>query len=309
MHNNKSDKNNSKPSPNLEMHPLETFQQFRPLLFAIAYRMLGSATEAEDILQDAYLRWQGKAADTIDNPKYYLTTIVTRLCLNQLSAAKNQRETYIGPWLPEPILTENQPDLVDPAQRAATYDSISIAFLVLMESLSPAERAVFLLHEVFAYKFREVAEVLEKSEAACRQLFHRARQHITANQPRFDLEPVQHTRFLQRFIETVEAGEIDAFLQMLADDVALVPDGGGQRGAAIRMVKGREGVSAFILGTRRLAPAGLHFKIMALNGTPAIVALTTDKRPFFALFLYPQNNTIQMMHVIAGRKLKSIKID
>ena len=173
--------------------------------------MMGTATEAEDILQDAYLRWQGQELSVVHNPKYYLTTIVTRICLNQLSAAKTQRETYLGPWLPEPVLTENQPQLVNPDQRAVTYDSISIAFLLLLESLSPAERAVFLLHEVFAYKFREVAEMLGKSEAACRQLFRRAKQHIAANRPRFEPEPEVHDRLLHRFIETVETGEIDAF--------------------------------------------------------------------------------------------------
>ncbi len=135
-------------------------QQYRPLLFSIAYRMLGSVAEAEDVLQDAYLRVQAHATETIEKPKYYLTTIVTRLCLNQLGAARTQREQYLGPWLPEPILTEDKLELVNPAQRVTTYDSISIAFLVLLEALSPAERAVFLLHEIFGYKYQEVGEIL-----------------------------------------------------------------------------------------------------------------------------------------------------
>jgi RNA polymerase sigma-70 factor (ECF subfamily) len=149
------------------MNHLQIFQQYRRLLVAIAYRMLGSATEAEDILQDAYLRRQDQSLETVHNPKYYLTTITTRLCLNELNAARTKRESYLGPWLPEPVLTENPSAFVNPAERAATYDSISIAFLILLESLSPAERAVFLLRELFGYKYAEVAGTLDKSEAAC----------------------------------------------------------------------------------------------------------------------------------------------
>ena len=291
------------------MTHLETFQQYRPLLFSIAYRMMGTVTEAEDLLQDAYLRWQAQPLETIHDPKYYLTTIVTRLCLTQLNSAKNQRETYLGSWLPEPILTENRPELVNPAERVAVYDSISIAFLVLLEALSPAERATFLLHDVFAYPFAEVAAMLDKSEAACRQLCRRARQHVAANRPRFEVMPEQHDQFLHHFIATVESGEIESFLQMLADDVVLVPDGGGQRGAAIHMVKGVENVSAFIAGTRRLAPAGLVYEVIRLNGQAAIVALTAEQRPFFVLFLYARNNVVQLIHVIAGHKLQGVQLD
>lgn len=309
MPNSKSGNSQQKPSTSNEMTHIETFQQYRPLLFSIAYRMMGTVTEAEDILQDAYLRWQAQALDAIHDPKYYLTTIVTRLCLNQLSAARNQRETYLGPWLPEPILTENRPELVNPAERVAIYDSISIAFLLLLESLSPAERAAFLLHEVFAYPFAEVAAILDKSEGACRQLCRRARQHIAANQPRFEITAAQHERFLHHFIETVETGEIESFLQLLADDIVLIPDGGGQRGAAIHVVKGAGNVSAFIAGTQRLTPDGVQYKVVLLNGQSAIVAFTPDKRPFFALFLYLRNDLVQLMHVIAGQKLQLLKTD
>ena len=291
------------------MSHVDIFQQYRPLLFSIAYRMLGSATEAEDILQDAYLRWMSQSLETIHNPKYYLTTITTRLCLNELNAARSKRESYLGPWLPEPVLTENRPELANPAERAATYDSISIAFLLLLESLSPAERAVFLLREVFGYKYAEVAGILDKSEAACRQLFHRARGHIEENRPRFDVAPAEHNKMLNRFIVTVETGEIDEFLQMLADDVTLVPDGGGQRGAAIRVMKGRDSVSSFILGVRQLEPAGIQYEVVTLNGQRAILAVTPERQPFFALFLHTQGGAVQMMHVIAGRKLAGMRLD
>lgn len=290
------------------MNQVEIFQQHRPLLFSIAYRMLGSATEAEDILQDAYLRWQAQPLESIHNPKYYLTTITTRLCLNELNAARSKRESYLGPWLPEPVLTDDRPELANPAARAATYDSISIAFLVLLESLTPAERAIFLLREVFGYKYAEVAGILDKSEAACRQLFRRARGHIDENRPRFDVVPAEHDRLLNRFIVTVETGEIDTFLQMLADDITLVPDGGGQRGAAIRIMKGRESVSSFILGVCQLEPAGIQYETVTLNGQRAILALTPERQPFFALFLYACGGVVQMMHVIAGRKLAGMSL-
>jgi len=283
---------------------LDQFQQYRPLLFSIAYRMLGTATEAEDVLQDAYLRWQqAAAAENIENPKYYLTTIVTRLCLNVLNSARVQREEYLGPWLPEPILTDGRANLINPAEQTMTHDTISIAFLLLLESLSPVERAVFLLHEVFDYKFQEVSDILGKSEANCRQLFRRAKAHIAANRPRFETSPDAVDRLLTSFIKTVETGEIDAFLNMLAEDVKLVPDGGGQRGAAIHVVHGREAVSAFILGTRRLFAQNATYELVTLNGQRAILAKTEEGRPFFALFLYRSHGRIQLFHVIAGRKL------
>lgn len=288
------------------MMDIEQFEAYRPLLFSIAYRMLGTVTEAEDVLQDTFVRIQTQADPIIHNPKYYLTTIVTRLCLNQLSAARTQREQYLGPWLPEPIMTAGQQELVNPAERTAMYDSISTAFLVLLESLSPAERAVFILHQVFEYKFKEIGEMLEKNEAACRQLFKRARDHIAENRPRFDPRPEAHERLLNSFIEVVELGEVDAFLQLLADDVIFVPDGGGERGAATHVLRGREAVAAFIFGVQRIAPSRLEYELIILNGQQAVLARTADGRPYFALFLYGEQHRAKLIHVIAGRKLRSI---
>jgi RNA polymerase sigma-70 factor (ECF subfamily) len=285
---------------------IDQFQHYRPLLFSIAYRMLGSVAEAEDVLQDAYLRVQAHAAETIEKPKYYLTTIVTRLCLNQLSAVRTQREQYLGPWLPEPILTEDKPELVNPAEGVVMHDSISIAFLMLLESLAPAERAVFLLHEVFDYKFKEIGGMLDKSEAACRQLFRRAKAHIAENRPRFKATPQQHERLLQGFIKVAELGEFESFLQLLAEDVTLFPDGGGERGAATRVLRGRETVSAFILGTYRLAPKNLHYRLVMLNGQQAILASAAGGRPYFAVFIYSDGDTVNLIHVIAGRKLSAL---
>jgi RNA polymerase sigma-70 factor (ECF subfamily) len=286
---------------------IEQFERYRPLLFSIAYRMLGTATEAEDVLQDAYLRIQGRSDEPIEKPKQYLTTIVTRLCLNHLSAARTKREEYLGPWLPEPIMTADKPELVNPLSSVIQYDSISIAFLVLLESLSPAERAVFLLHEVFDYKHREIADILDKSEAACRQLFRRARQHIAAHRPRFQATPEQHERLLHGFIEAADLGEIDAFLQLLAEDVTFVPDGGGERGAAIRVLRGREAVAKFILGIYRLTtPKQIHYEMVNLNGQQALLGRLEDGRPFYAMFIYCNQEMVQLIHVIAGRKLSAL---
>ncbi|MDX1435625.1 MAG: RNA polymerase sigma factor SigJ [Anaerolineales bacterium] len=285
---------------------VETFESYRPLLFSIAYRMLGTASDAEDILQDAYLRVMDRPEEQIENPKTYLATVVTRLCLNELSTARSKRETYVGPWLPEPIPTEEIPVLDNPSDSAVQYDSISVAFLVLLESLSPAERAVFLLHEVFGYKHQEIAQILGKTEAACRQLLRRARAHVTENKPRFTATPEDHERLLNSFIEVVEDGEVDAFLDALAEDVTFVPDGGGTRGAAIRVLKGKDAVSSFILGTSRFSPPGLKYSVKSLNGQQAILARTPEGQPYFAIFIYGDGQRVQMIHLIAGEKLKSI---
>ena len=285
---------------------VEQFEHYRPLLFSIAYRMLGTVSDAEDVLQEAYLRVLGQVEETIDNPKSYLTTVVTRLCLNQLNLARSQREEYLGPWLPEPVLTTDHPELINPVERVTTYDTISIAFLQLLEALSPAERAVFLLHEVFGYSHREIAGILDKNETACRQLLRRARQHIADHRPRFEATPEQHDRLLRGFIEVVELGAVGAFLDLLAEDVTFVPDGGGQRGAAIRVLRGREAVAHFILGVQRLAPPDLQYEPAALNGQRALLARTPDGQPFFALFIYSQEGLVNLIHVIAGHKLAAL---
>jgi RNA polymerase sigma-70 factor (ECF subfamily) len=218
------------------------FEAYRPLLFSIAYRMLGTAMEAEDLVQDTYLRYSQSDFDSINSHKYYLTTIVTRLSINRMNSAQAQRESYLGNWLPEPILTSEQALLMNPSERASTYDSISMAFLVILEKLSPPERAVFLLREIFDYDYGEIAEMLEKTEDACRQLFSRAKKHIQANRPRFDTDPEQHQAILMQFLQAVEAGEIDGLVNMLAEDAVLIGDGGTRRGRSTRPIYGADKV-------------------------------------------------------------------
>src|SRR6266567_3822466 len=192
----------------------ESFESYRPYLFSIAYRMLGSAMDAEDMVQETYLRYQSTPKDDILSLKAYLTTILTRLCMDQLQLARRKREQYVGPWLPEPILTTQTAETGDPEKRVDMQESISLAFLVLLEQLQPFERAVFLLREVFGYDFAEIAAMLDKSEAACRRSFSRAKLHLRAHRPRFPVSPQIHQQLLDGFLQAVNAGEMTTLMNM-----------------------------------------------------------------------------------------------
>jgi RNA polymerase sigma-70 factor, ECF subfamily len=246
------------------------FEAYRPLMFSIAYRMLSSATEAEDIVQEAYLRYQTTPPDQIVSHKAFLSTIVTRLCLNQLQSARAQRESYIGPWLPEPVLTAAD-ERFAPAQRAELHESLSMAFLVLLEQLTPLERAVFLLREVFDYDYAEIAQIVGNTEAASRQLFSRAKKHIAEHRPRFKPTPEAHRQLLDQFIHAASSGELDGLMQLLADDVVLWTDSGGKvPGALNHPLRGHDAVARFVLrSTRR----GAHFQIAVaeVNSEPALL--------------------------------------
>jgi RNA polymerase sigma-70 factor (ECF subfamily) len=249
----------------------ERFEDYRPLMFSIAYRMLGSITEAEDIVQEAFLRYQGASPERIVSHKAFLSTIVTRLCLNQLELAKIQREAYIGPWLPEPALTDMD-ERFTPAYQAEMHESVSMAFLVLLEQLTPAERAVFLLREVFDYGYAEVATMIGKEEATCRQLLSRAKKHIADHRPRFKPTPEAHRQILTHFTQAVRSGELAGLLELLADDVELWADGGGKaRGAITRPLRGRDTVSRFLLASPRFSAAGSQVDVVEVNGAPALM--------------------------------------
>lgn len=239
---------------------MDIFEQYRPLLFAIAYRMLGSAMEAEDVIQEAYLRYQSVASETIHTPKSYLTKMITNLCLDQLKSARAQREVYLGPWLPEPIVTnEDEPD------------TLSMAFLVLLETLTPAERAVFLLREVFDYSYHEIGEMLGKDPAACRQLLHRAKNHITAHRPRFSASPTQHQTILATFMQTLINGDFESMVQLLTEDALATSDGGGKVTAATRPIVGRERVAKFLFGLHRSYTPTMQTEVTTLNACPGLI--------------------------------------
>lgn len=291
------------------MSHTQIFEQYRALLYSIAYRMLGSTMEAEDVVQEVYIRFSQVDMDTITSHKYYLTTITTRLCINQLKSARTQRETYMGMWLPEPILTENQTELTNPSQRATIYDTISMAFMVMIERLTPAERAVFLLREIFDYEYGEIATVLDKSEATCRKILSRAKKHIQDNRSRFDTQPDQHEQLLKQFMTTVEQGDLEGLVTMLADDVVLLPDGGGVRGAAIRILQGQEAVAKFAIGITRMLPTNMSYHIEQVNAQPAIVIRDTSDDPYNVVLIDTYDGKIQCVYAIAGdRKLTGLKL-
>ena len=228
----------------------ESFESYRSYLFAIAYRMLGSAMDAEDMVQETWVRYQATPPETIRSLKAYLTTILTRLCMDQLQLAHRKREQYIGPWLPEPILTPETTVMAetgDPERRVDLEESVSLAFLILLEQLQPFERAVFLLREVFAYEFAEIAAMLGKTEAACRRSFSRAKLHLQAHRPRFPASPDTHRQLLTGFFQAAQGGDMATLTGMLAEEVTLWADGGGKaRGAATRPVLGRDAVTRYV---------------------------------------------------------------
>src|SRR6478752_2267371 len=231
---------------------IDVFNTERPLLFSIAYRMLGSASDAEDVLQDAWMRYRGAAVTAILSPKAFATTIVPRLCLDRLRSARTTREQYIGPWLPEPVLTSEveRPDTV--LQRA---ESVTLAFMVLLETLSPEERAVFLLREVFEHDHADIAAMLDTTPANSRQLFHRARARIAEKRPRFRDAAAAKRPLVDRFVHALRDGDADAFTSVLAADVGFWSDGGGKALAAKRPVFGRDAVAHLLVGFRRSAPS------------------------------------------------------
>ncbi len=249
----------------------EPFLEHRSLLFAIAYRMLGSVADAEDAVQETYLRWSRTTGqgEEIHSPKAWLTTTISRVCLDQLGSARVKREQYVGPWLPEPLAGVT-PDV---AETVADFDSLSIAFLVLLESLSPKERAVFLLHDVFGYDFASIGEIVGESDAYCRQLAKRARAHMVERRPRFAADRAQQERLTTGFLRAVSEGDMPALIETLTDDVVVFSDGGGKVNAARKPVIGRDKVAQFLTNLARLAPEGTSFRTETINGQPGIVTL------------------------------------
>lgn len=280
---------------------VETFENYRGYLFSIAYRMLGSAMDAEDMVQETYLRYQAATVENIVSLKAYLTTILTRLCIDQLHLARRQRETYFGPWLPEPILTDRSGGSVSSEEQLEIYESISLAFLVLLEQLQPIERAVFLLREVFDYDYADIAGFLGRSEAACRQAFSRAKKHMGEQRPRYAPTPTSHQELLTRFLGVVQAGEIEPLMAMLAEDVELWVDGGGKiRGAASRPIFGRNAVAQFVLGANRsFLPKDYVIEQSEVNGNPALIA-RSDGHAYVVLTIDIGDGRIQAIRLIAN---------
>jgi RNA polymerase sigma-70 factor (ECF subfamily) len=278
----------------------EAFLELRPLLFSIAYRMLGSIAEAEDVVQDAFLRWR-RAADAgaeVDSAKSYLAATVTRLAIDHLRRTKARRETYIGPWLPEPLVTGTEEDVAEQAEMA---DSLSMAFLVLLESLKPVERAVFLLREVFEYDYPDIAEIVGKSEANCRQLFARARRRIEAGTPRFEASAEERDELAQRFFAACVEGDMDGLLELLAPDAVAVGDGGGKAYAAREPIHGGQRVAAFIV---RLFEQGrrmdARLEPVRVNGQPGALAYDGEGRLLTVLSLDVVQGRVQAIRAVVN---------
>ena len=254
---------------------LDAFDPHRRLLFSVAYQMLGSVADAEDVIQETYLRWQevATAGTAIDSPSAYLTTMVSRRCLDELRSARRRREEYVGEWLPEPLLED---DRLDPAATTELADSLSTAFLVVLEALSPGERAAFLLHDVFGYEYPELARILGRGEPACRQLVARARRRVTERRPRFDVSPEEHSRLLTEFLHATSGGDLDGLVSLLAHDAVLTTDGGGVVTAARNPIEGAERIARWFFGVMAKAPAGFTVEPGPVNGLPGLVMRVPD---------------------------------
>ncbi len=277
-------------------NPLPVFDAHRRLLFTVAYQMLGSVADAEDTVQDAWLRWSAADRGDVADPRAWLVRTTTRLALDRLTSARARRETYVGPWLPEPLLTDTAGD---PADDAVLGEQVSLALLVVLESLSPAERAVFVLREVFGLPAAEVAAALGRSEAAVRQLAHRAREHVAARRPRSVAGRQELREVTERFLAACVGGDVDALLAALAPGAVLVTDGGGRTKAALRPIAGADKVARFlaaVAGEGTSLP-GLRLELAEVNGLPGVAAWT-DAGPFVAMSLGVADGLVHQVLVV-----------
>lgn len=276
----------------------EVFVAHRELLFSIVYNMLGTVTDTEDVLQETWLSWTARSADPgaerIGNPRGYLVRIAVNQALARQATIRRRRETYVGPWLPEPLVSAE-----DAADAAVPAESVSIALLVVLETLSPLERAVFVLHEVFGYGHSEIAGILERSPAAIRQLGHRAREHVHARRPRFQVEPEVRQRVTERFVAATVGGDLEALMALLAPDVTLWSDGGGKVPRAnLHPVHGRDKVARLLIGVATRPPDGLRVGYRRANGDPSVLLLVGNT-PFAVMVLDPAQHGEQVSVIYA----------
>lgn len=269
------------------------FEAERPRLFGLAYRMLGSVADAEDVVQDAFLRWRSAAGD-VRSAKAYLATVVTRLAIDRLRVVRQQRETYVGPWLPEPLVTEDAP----PDAQAELAESLSLAFLALLESLQPVERAVFLLHEAFQYSHDEIAAIVEKTPEHCRQILSRARKQLNSGRPRFRPRPEQQRALVERFIQSCRTGDVPALVEMLVKDVVFTSDGGGKAAAARVPIRGADKVARLLCGVTRKGGSALAARFLNVNGQLAIVRYEGDAARDVTLLDFAEDGRIRAIHGI-----------
>ncbi|GAA1942312.1 RNA polymerase sigma-70 factor [Microbacterium deminutum] len=273
----------------------DPFVAHRSLLFTVGYEMLGSAADAEDVLQESWLRWAAVDQDGVRDPRAYLVRLVTRQALNQLRTVSRRREDYVGEWLPEPLLTT--PDVADDVELA---ENVSIAMLTVLETLAPTERAVFVLREVFDVPYDEIAEAVDKSPAAVRQIAHRSRDHVAARRPRIRVGRSEHERVLERLVAALNNGDLQQLMDVLAPDVVSVADGGGRvRGAARRPIVGADNIARYLLGGIAKSGAGFVMSPMWLNGEPG-VRVVLDGRLAAAVSVTVEDGRVTRIYSIAN---------
>lgn len=286
------------------MNCLEHFIEYRPVLFAIAYRMLGSVVDAEDMVQETFIRCQQATHVTVQSPKTYLSTIVTRLCIDHLRSARVKREKYIGSWLPEPLITESY--CVD---RAELAESLSFAFLTLLECLSPIERAIFLLREVFDYDYVDIARIVDKSVPNCRQIFRRARQHLVLRKPNINTSLQQKEQIVERFLANWNQGDIKGLVTVMAEDVTFWSDGGGQVVAALKPLHGNLKVARFLSAIRssKLLPT-FTSQIAQINGQLGIINIVDNHPQSIFSFEFVDGYVQSIFAVVNPNKLSAIQL-
>lgn len=283
----------------------DEFEAHRPRLFGLAYRMLGSADEAEDTVQDAYLRFSGADRAQITHPAAWLAKTVTNLCLNRLTSARARREQYVGTWLPEPVVTSD--GTLGPLESAEQREAVSLAMLVLLERLTPTERAVYVLREAFAYGHRQIAEVLDLSEANCRQLYRRAEQRLASPKGRFKAPPRRQEELLASFLTAARDGDLAGLERILAADVTWWSDGGGRVTAALRPIEGREKVLRFLAGAFQGFAAGLTFTVVEVNGAPGLFAWEGGTLAGAVVFEYGDGEITGVRTMVNPNKLDFVR--
>jgi RNA polymerase sigma-70 factor (ECF subfamily) len=290
-----------------QLDAADAFDEHRGLLVSVAYRILGSVSDAEDAVQEAYLRWSGVDHSAIRDPRAFLVRVTTRLAIDRLRRARTRRESYVGPWLPEPILTRQ-----DPSEEVAMAESVSMAMLVVLETLSPLERAVFVLREAFGMPYAEIADVLGRREEAVRQLARRAREHVRERQTRFDADMDEQRRVTERFLEATTGGDLEGLMAVLSPGVELVADGGGKAPAPLRPVRGAQKVARFLFAVtterktaRFLEAVGsqsseeVRVHLAPVNGEPGVV-ITAGNEPISALVLDVAGGLVRTIRLVAN---------
>ncbi|GAB2960097.1 RNA polymerase sigma factor SigJ [Streptomyces heilongjiangensis] len=288
----------------------DVFEEHRPVLMGVAYRMLGRVADAEDVVQEAWLRWTGADRSGVREPRGYLVRVTTRLAIDRLRQVQSRNEAYPGPWLPEPYVTDYEATVPDTAERAVLTDTVSLAVLVVLESLSPLERAVFVLREAFGYPYAEIAGMLDRTEPAVRQLAGRARRHVGERRPRYEVDPAERRELTERFLAAAAGGDLDGLMALLAPDVRLVADSGGLAKAPLRIIESADKVGRFLHGvSAKGGVADASFRFMEINGGSALVVLAAGK-PDAVFQLDVADGRVQRIHVVRNpEKLLGLALD